>query len=98
MSGIATQLFSVFLKIAKFSALLFVTYTFMTAVNTIISFIGVVASNSIIGEVFGIISACLPFNALAVFGAISNVISAILAFLLARKIFNLYKENFAVIG
>lgn len=60
-----------------------------TAISTIINLITSVVFNNIIGEVLGIVSACLPFNALAVFSSIGNASAAILSFLVAQKIYNM---------
>ena len=62
---------------------------FMSAIITLISFIVSLASTSVIGEVIGLISIYLPFNPASVFASIGTAISAIIAFLVARKIFTL---------
>lgn len=63
--------------------------TFMVAITTIINLLTTVIFDNVIGEVLGIMSACLPFNALAVFSAIGTTGAAILSFLIAKKIFEL---------
>ncbi len=63
--------------------------TFFVAITTIINLLTTVLFDNIIGEVLGIMSACLPFNALAVFSAIGTSTAAILSFLVAQKIFEL---------
>lgn len=60
-----------------------------TAITTIINLLTTVLFDNIIGEVLGIMSACLPFNALAVFSAIGTASTAILSFLIAQKVYNL---------
>ena len=86
-----------FLNFAKVFILITLSASFMIAISTLLNFVGTISAHSVIGEVFGIISCCLPFNALAVMSALGNVISGILAFIIARKIYNLYKEVFAAI-
>ena len=54
--------------------------TFFVAITTIINLLTTVLFDNIIGEVLGIMSACLPFNALAVFSAIGTSTAAILSF------------------
>ena len=63
--------------------------TFMTAISTLLNLITEVALGNVVGEILGIISCCLPFNALAVFSAIGTACSAILSFLIAQKIWEL---------
>lgn len=63
--------------------------TLFVAITTIINLLTTVLFDNIIGEVLGIMSACLPFNALAVFSAIGTSTAAILSFLVAQKIFEL---------
>lgn len=66
---------------------------FFVALNAIIDLITVLVFDNVIGEVLGIMSACLPFNALAVFGAIGSSCTAILSFIIAFKVFDLIKES-----
>lgn len=73
----------------KWGFFIAVGLVFMSAISTLLNLITSVAFGNVIGEVLGIISCCLPFNALAVFSAVGNVCSAILAFLIAQKIYNL---------
>lgn len=73
----------------KLALVIAVAATFFVAITTIINLLTTVLFDNIIGEVLGIMSACLPFNALAVFSAIGTSSAAILSFLIAQKIFNL---------
>ena len=73
----------------KLALVIAVATAFFTAITTSINLLTTIVFNNIIGEVFGIMSACLPFNALAVFSAIGTSSAAILSFLVAQKIFNL---------
>lgn len=81
--------------IVKFLLLLTFGYTFFIAIKTLLDFVSNLVASSVIGEVFGLISVYLPFNASAVFGSIFTVTAAIFAFLISRKVFNMYKELFA---
>lgn len=76
-------------NILKVSVITVICSVFMIAINTIINLIATVVFSNVVGEVLGIISCCLPFNALAVFGAICTATSGILAFLVSKKIFEL---------
>lgn len=91
---IATLL-SALWSILKFLILITLAYSFFVAIKTILDLIAVLVNSTIIGEIFALTSMYLPFNAAAVFGAISFVMSGIITFLIARKIFNMYKEVFA---
>lgn len=73
----------------KLALAISVGLAFFTAITTIINLLTTVLFDNVIGEVLGILSCCLPFNALAVFSSIGTATSAILAFLVAQKIFNL---------
>ena len=76
-------------NILKVSAIVAVTGVFMVAINTLISLLSSVVFGGIVSEIFGVISCCLPFDALAVASALVNAMIAILAFMVARKIFDL---------
>ena len=73
----------------KLALVIAVATAFFTAITTIINLLTTVLFDNIIGEVLGIMSACLPFNALAVFSAIGTSSAAIKSFLVAQKIWNL---------
>lgn len=73
----------------KFTLIIAIALTFMTAITSLLNLVTQVAFGNVIGEVLGILSCCLPFNALAVFSAIGTSISAILSFMIAAKIWDL---------
>ena len=75
--------------ILKITVVVAIGLVFFSAILALLSVIQSVVFSSVVGEVFLIISACLPFNAMAVFGAIGVSTSAIFAFLVAKKIFDL---------
>lgn len=85
MSGIAQTI----LTTVKVSLALTVAGAFMVALNALLSTIATVVFGNVIAEVLSIISVCLPFNALAVFGSIGSAIIAIGAFMVAVKIYTL---------
>ena len=76
-------------NVLKISVIIAISAVFMVAINGLLSLITSVVFGNVVGEVLAIISACLPFDALAVFGAIGVAIVAILSFLIAKKIFDL---------
>lgn len=80
----------------KWAFIIAVGATFMVAINALLSLLSSIVFGSVIGEVFAIISLCLPFSALQVFGAIGTAISAILAFMVAQKIYDLVSEHVKV--
>lgn len=75
--------------ILKVSVIITVCSVFLVAINALINLISAVVLSSVVGEFFVIVSACLPFNAMAVFGVLGTACSGILAFLIAKKIFDL---------
>lgn len=76
-------------NILKVTVIIAICAVFMVAINALISLITTLVFGNIVGEVFAIISACLPFNALAVFGSLMTACVGILSFLIAKKIFDL---------
>lgn len=76
-------------NVLKITAILAVAAVFMVAINALLSLITSVIFGNVIGEILSLISMFLPFNALAVFGAIGTATIAILSFLIAKKIFDL---------
>ena len=73
-------------NLLKVTVIIGVCAVFMVAINALLSLITTLVFSNVIGEVLAIISACLPFNALAVFGAIGTSTVAILSFLIAKKL------------
>lgn len=76
-------------NILKVTVIVAICAVFMVAIQNLISLIVSLVFANVIGEILTLISMYLPFNALAVFGAIGNATVAILAFLIAKKIFDL---------
>lgn len=80
----------------KWAFIIAVGATFMIAINALLTLLSAVVFGSVVGEVFGIISMCLPFDVVAVFGGIGTAIAAILAFMVAQKIYDLVSEHVKV--
>lgn len=85
MGNIADTLYH-FLKI---SAVIAVAGVFLFAITNLLSFVESVIFGGVVSEYFAMISMFLPFDASAVFGSCGVVFTAILSFMLARKIFDL---------
>lgn len=78
----------------KIAAAIGIGITLMTAITTLLNLLTQLVFGNVIGEVLGIISCCLPFDANLVFGALGTVIAGILSFLIAKKIFELTSDIF----
>lgn len=76
-------------NLLKISAIVGCVAVFMVAITGLLNLIVSIVFGNVIGEVLALISMFLPFNALAVFGAIGTATVAILSFLIAKKIFDL---------
>lgn len=76
-------------RILKVTVIVAICSAFMVAISGLLNLLTSIIFTSVVGEVFGIISCCLPFNAISVFGLISTATTAILTFLVAKKIFEL---------
>lgn len=60
---------------------------FMVAITTLLNLISEIAFANVVGEILGLISMFLPFNASDVFASIGTAMAAILSFLIAKKIY-----------
>lgn len=76
-------------NVLKVTAVIAVSAVFMVAIINLINLISILVFGNIIVEILALVSMYLPFNALAVFGAIGTATIAILSFLIAKKIFDL---------
>lgn len=65
---------------------------FIVATTQMFNFVVVFSSTTIIREVLGIISMCLPFNVLSVFTSIFAAFDVVLAWVLARKLFSINRK------
>ena len=75
--------------ILKLSAIIAVSTVFGLAIYHLVSLITTLVFHNVIGEVFALISMYLPFNAFVVFWALGSACTSILAFMIAKKIFDL---------
>lgn len=80
----------------KWAFIIGISLTFMVAISSLISMITQLVFGNVVGEVLGIISCCLPFDASAVFGAIQTASAGILSFMIAQKIYNLTSAHVKV--
>lgn len=80
----------------KMAFIIGISITFMTAIVNLLNLVVMIAFNNVIGEVFHIISCCLPFDSNAVFGAIALAINGIFAFIIAQKIYNLTSHKITI--
>lgn len=76
-------------NILKVSVVVVIAGVFLVAINTLINLISIVFVGTVFNEILIVISDCLPFNAAAVFFGLLAAMNAILAFLIAKKIFDL---------
>ena len=86
--AIVTSLADSIVKVLKVLALITITTTFVIAINSLVNLISAFVFGNIVGDIFWVLSCCLPFDAGAVFGAVGLAISGIFSFLIARKIFD----------
>lgn len=70
-----------------------IALVFMTAIQALLNLLTTIVFSNVVGEIFGAISCFLPFDGGAVFSAIGTAISAILAFLVAKKIYEYSSHN-----
>ena len=76
-------------NVLKITVIIGICAIFMVAITTLLNLITTIVFGNVIGEILALISMFLPFNAVAVFGAIGTATVAILSFLIAKKIFDL---------
>lgn len=65
------------------------TMAFVAAIITIVGLLTAFVANTMLGEILGVISVFLPFNPSAVFGSVMSTLTAILAFLVAKKVWSM---------
>lgn len=70
-----------------------IALVFMVAITTLLNLITEVIFANIVGEILGVISMFLPFNAALVFQSIGAAMAAILSFLIAKKIYEYASKN-----
>lgn len=76
-------------NVLKVSVIVAVSAVFMVAISNLLNLIGTIIFGGFVTEFLGLVSMYLPFNASVVFGSIATACTAILSFLIAKKIFDL---------
>lgn len=77
----------------KIAIIIGLTITFATSVFTLLSMLTYATVGTHFGEIITLINLYLPFNANAVFTSFTAVMTAVLSFLVARKIYDMLMEN-----
>lgn len=80
----------------KWSFFISVALVFMSAITSLLNLVVSVVFANVIGEVLGLISMCLPFNADIVFGGIVSACAGILGFMVANKIWDLTSNRLSL--
>lgn len=73
----------------KIAIVVAATLAFTAAIVVILGLVTSFTTTSVLGEIIGIISVFLPFSASSFFGILSAAITAMCAFLVAHKIYEL---------
>lgn len=87
--GTVKEVGSGVIKIVVISASIFFATAFASAIISIINQLSMVVATSVVGEVFSVVSMCLPFDISVVFAGVLLAIDAILLFLVAKKTWEL---------
>lgn len=98
VGGVLNSITSGALAVFKLTASIAFAIIFAVAISALIGNLEAVIFGSIVGEVLGLLSIALPFNAGSVFGAINLVIVGIFSFLCARKVYMLVSNLISVSG
>lgn len=80
----------------KWGFFIAIALVFMVAIQNLLNLITSIVFGNVIGEIFGVISCFLPFDGSAVFSALGTACSAILAFLVAQKIYTLTGSKLSI--
>lgn len=80
----------------KWGFFIAIALVFMVAIQNLLNLITSIVFGNIIGELLGVISCFLPFDGAAVFSALGAACSAILAFLVAQKIYELTGSKLSI--
>lgn len=76
-------------NILKVTVIVSICAVFSLAIVALLNLISSIVFGNVVGEFFALISMYLPFDASVVFGSIALSVTAIFAFLIAKKIFDL---------
>ena len=63
--------------------------TLFIGINALLNGVGAIVATSLIGEIFGILSCCLPFSLAQLLTGVGLIASAVITFLSVRKIFSI---------
>lgn len=66
--------------------------TFFIGINALLNGIGSFVATTLIGEIFGILSLCLPFSLTQLFTGLGLIVAAVISFLTTRKIFSILMQ------
>lgn len=80
----------------KWAFIIGVSGTFFAVILTLLGNLASIQFGGVIGEVFGIMSMCLPFDLGTIMSGVGVAVAAILAFLVGHKIYNLVTEHVKV--
>lgn len=98
IGGTLSNIASGAIAVIKIAASISFALIFAAAIMALLGHIEMVISTSVVGEIFGILSVVLPFHAGTIFFSIILVLDAILAFLVARKTYELVSNLISVSG
>lgn len=96
--GTLKEIASGAVKVIVVAASISFALVFAAAILALINMLTNVAAQSVVGEVFGILSMCLPFNMMFIWSQFILIIDGILLFLVAKKTWELISNvmEFAV--
>lgn len=81
------------LTVVKVIAIVGFGSIFAGAILSLMGLLSSAVATSVVGEVFAIMSLCLPFSPAVVFGSILLILQGVLAFLIAKKIWDLTSDT-----
>lgn len=90
--GTAKEIATGAVKVIVITASIAFAITFATAIISLVGLISNAVATSVVGEVFGIVSMCLPFSMYSVWASLILVLDGILLFLIARKTWELVRN------
>lgn len=74
----------------KIAFIVGISITFGTAIITLVSLLTTVITNTALDEIIALISLYLPFNPAQFFGSFVLLISGLISFLIAFKLYHIY--------
>lgn len=96
--GVLKDIASGAVKVIVITASISFALVFAAAILALLNMLTNVAAQSVVGEVFGIVSMCLPFNMLFIWSQFLLIIDGIILFLISKKTWELISNvmGFAV--